>query len=137
VEWTVIAKTLLQSAQVYLPQMQEVQTMLGQDQVDCPRLAMLLDGLAGAPQYDELDQILWKRRDRPDFEGQLYGFWAAYADGVNKFRLAPFRVISKGCSTGTQPTAEQRQEALYYMDFTDPISKMQHVISNLVPVVGP
>lgn len=137
VDWTEIARILVQSARVYQPQMQEVQTMLGQDQVDCPRLAQLLDNLANAPQYDELNQLLWDRRDRPGIEGQLYSFRDAYADGVNQFRLDRFRVIRNGCVSGTQPTAEQRQRALDWMDLTGPTGKMEHVINSLGPVIGP
>ena len=136
-EWTAIARVLLQSARVYRPQIQEVQTMLGQDQVDCPRLATLLNGLASAPQYDELDQTLWNRRDRPGLEGQLYSFRDAYADGVNQFRLDVFRVMRNACAAGTQPTAEQRQSAIGWLNLTDPVGKMEHVIRNLEPVAGP
>ena len=136
-DWTEIARIILRSAKVYRPQMTEVQALLGQDPTECPRLAQLLDSLANAPQYKEVAGMLWDRRDRPGMEGQLYSFRDAYADGVNQFRLDTFRAVSNRCAAGTQPTAEQRQGALRWMEQTDPIGKMDLVISNLDPVVGP
>lgn len=136
-DWTEVARIILRGAKVYRPQMTEVQSLLGQDPTDCPRLAQLLDSLASAPQYKEVADILWERRDRPGIEGQLYSFRDAYADGVNQFRLDAFRAVSNGCAAGTQPTAEQRQRALQWMEQTGPIGKMDLVISNLDPVVGP
>jgi hypothetical protein len=135
----VIAKTLLQGAKTYKVQIEEVQAMLAQDQVDCPRMAELLDSLANAPQYKDqgLDKILWERRGSSSgIEAQLYDFWAAYGDGVNQFRLDTFRVIRDACVAETQPTAEQRQKAIDWLNLTGPVSKMDHVINNLEPVVG-
>ena len=117
--------------------MTKVQALLGQDPSECPLLAQLLDSLANAPQYKEVDRILWDRRDRPGMEGQLWSFRDAYADGVNQFRLDVFRAVSEGCAAGTQPTAEQRQLALGWMESAGSIGKMDYVIGNLDPVVGP
>jgi hypothetical protein len=136
-DWTEVARIILRSAKVYRPQMTEVQALLGQDPTECLRLAQLLDSLASAPQYKEVAGILWDHRDRPGTEGQLYSYRDAYADGVNQFRLDVFRAVSNACAAGTQPTAEQRQGALRWMDQTDPIGKMDFVISNLDPEVGP
>jgi hypothetical protein len=133
----VIAKTLLHSAKFYKSQMQEVQTLLAQEPVTCPRLVELLDSLANAPHYDEMNEPLWNRRGRPGIEGQLWTLKDAYKDGVNQFRLDTFRVIRKTCAAGGQPTAEQRQAAMSWLKGVNPASKMDHVIDNLDPVVGP
>jgi hypothetical protein len=119
--------------------MVEVQALLGQSPTNCPRLAQLLDSLANAPQYKkELGDLLWERRDRPGTEGQLASYQGAYTDGVNQFRLDRFRAVSQACAVGTQPTADQRQAALSWMQqTTHPIDQMDYVISNLDPVVGP
>jgi hypothetical protein len=115
--------------------MVEAKALLGQEPTDCPRLAYLLDSLAAAPQYKEVDRILWDWRGRGGMEGQLFSYRDAYADGVNRFNLDFFRVVSRGCVAGNQPTAEQREAALKWID--EPISKMDQVISALDPVVGP
>jgi hypothetical protein len=122
---------------VYRPQIVEVKALLGQDPTNCPRLAHLLDSLANAPLYREVAQILWDRRGRPGVEGELWRYLDAYGD-LNHFKLDTFRIVSKACAAGTQPAAAQRQEALRYMtEVTDPIGKMDFVINNLDPVVGP
>jgi hypothetical protein len=115
--------------------MVEAKALLNQEPTDCPRLAHLLDSLAAAPQYKEVNQLLWDRRNQGGMEGRLYSYRDAYADGVNRFNLEFFRVVSRGCAAGNQPTAEQREAALKWVD--EPISKMDEVISALDPVVGP
>lgn len=137
VDWTEIARIILRGAKVHRPQLVEVKALLGQDPTDCPRLAYLLDSLANAPLYREVAQVLWDWRDRPGLEGQLWSFLDAYGE-LNTFKLDTYRSVSKACATGTQPTAEQREAALHWMtQTTDPIAKMDHVINNLEPVVGP
>lgn len=136
-DWEVIARVLLESAKTYLPQIQEVQTMLTEDQVNCPRLVQLLDSLANAPQYKEMVQPLWDRRARPGLEGRLWNIRDAYADGVNQFRLDTFRSVRDTCATGAQPTAEQRESAIHWMDLTGPTGKMEHVIREIEPEIGP
>jgi hypothetical protein len=116
--------------------MQEVHVMLAEDQVNCPRLVQLLDGLANAPHYEEMNQPLWNRRGQPGLEGRLWNIRDAYEDGVNQFNpgLGTFRSIRDTCAAGTQPR----------MDFTSPIrwtehaiGKMEHVIHEIEPVIGP
>ncbi len=76
-------------------------------------------------------------RDRPGMEAQLWSFLDAYGE-LNTFRLDTFRGVGNACAAGTQPTAEQRETALRWMtQTTDPTGKMDHVINNLEPVVGP
>jgi hypothetical protein len=132
-----MARVLLDSAKTYLPQIQEVQTMLTEDRVDCPRLVQLLDNLANAPQYEEMIQPLWDRRGQPGLEGRLWNIRDAYADGVNQFRLDTFRSIRDTCAAGTQPTTEQRESALHWMELTGPVGKMEYVIHEVEPVIGP
>ena len=135
-DWTLIARTLLQSAKTYLPQALEVYTMLGQDQVECPRLVELLDNLANAPHHEGMRTSLWNRRGLPGTEGELWNLRDAYADAVNQFRLDTFRSIRNGCVAGMQPTVEQRQRARDWMDLTGPVGAMEYVIAHLEPVVG-
>lgn len=135
--WTEVTKIILRGAKVYRPQLVEVKALLSQDPTDCPRLAQLLDGLANAPPYREAAQTLWDRRNRPGLEGQLWSFLDAYGQ-LNTFKLDTYRAVSKACAAGTQPTAEEREAALRWMtQTTDTIGKMDRVINNLEPVVGP
>ena len=132
-----MARALLGSARTYLPQMQELQTLLAQAPVNCPRLVQLLDNLANAPHYDQMDEPLWSRRGRDGLEGQLWTIRDAYEDGVNQFRLDTFRSVRDSCAAGTQPTLEQLQRARDWMDLTGPVGKMEHVIAQIEPVIGP
>jgi hypothetical protein len=134
-DWAVIAKTVSQSAKHYLPQMQEARAILATEPTNCSRLVQLLDSLAGAPRYPEVDGPLWQRRGRPGIEGELWTIKDAYTDGVNHFRLDIFGSIRNGCAGGTQPTAEQRQSAMQPVDYS--IGKLEDTIRRLAPAVGP
>jgi serine/threonine protein kinase len=128
-DWTAIAGTLLGSARKYLPQTREVYQSLGEDPVDCPRLAE-------APHHDGMIEALAVRRGYPSVEGELWNIRDAYADAVNQFRLDTFRSIRNGCVSGTQPSSEQRQRAKDWMDLTNPSATLEYVIAHLEPVAG-
>jgi hypothetical protein len=135
-DWTVIARTLLESAQKYRPQMLEIYQSLNQDQVDCPRLAELLDSLAEAPHHDGMNDTLAERRGYPGVEGELWKLQDSYADAVNQFRLATFRSIRNACASGIEPNSDQRQRAIDWMDLTSPAGKLEYIVAHLEPVVG-
>jgi len=135
-DWTVIAGTLLESAKKYMPQTLEVYQFLGEDQVDCARLAELLDSLAEAPHYDGMNETLAERRGYPGVEGELWKLQDSYADAVNQFRLDTFRSIRNSCASGIQPHTDQRQRAIEWMDLTSPAGKLEYIITHLEPVVG-
>jgi len=112
--------------------------MVTQDTVDCVRMVELLDSLANAPLYKDegLDKVLWERRGSGwSIDEQLYDFWAAYGE-VNQFRLDTYRVVRDTCASGKQPTPEQKQTVIDWMNLTDPAGKMEHVINNLGPMIG-
>lgn len=134
-DWAMIAKTLLQAAQRYLPQAQEMQAILANESINCPRFIKLFDGLANAPRYPELDRILWDRRGNAGTEGELWNIRDAYANGVNQFRLDSFRAIREACASGVPPAADKRQSALNVTNLA--VGKLNDVINRLAPAVGP
>jgi len=132
-----MAKTVLQSAWNYLPQAQEVRTILSGAQVNCTRSVELINNLANAPRYKDMDKPLWDRRGRTGIEGELWNIKDSYADAVNQFNVSAFVSIRNTCAAGSQPTVKQRQDAVSWMDMVGVVGKLEGVINKLAPAVGP